>query len=33
MKIEDDNSFYLGMVIGAIMSLIGVALAIIYNGI
>jgi len=31
MKIKDDNSFYLGMVVGAIVSLIGVASAIMYN--
>ena len=33
MKIKDDNIFYLGMVVGAIVSLIGVASAIMYNGI
>lgn len=30
---KDDNSFYLGMIVGAIISLIGVVSAIMYNGI
>jgi len=33
MKMKEDNSFYLGMIVGAIVSLIGVASAIMYNGI
>ena len=30
---KDDNSFYLGMIVGAIVSLMGVMSAIMYNGI
>jgi len=31
MKMKEDNSFYLCMVVGAIVSLIGVVSAIMYN--
>ena len=33
MKIKDDNSFYLGMIVGAIVSLIGAMSAMFNNGI